>query len=108
MHLDVQIPVPVAVDIKARAETVYESDGPPELFWRLQTSANPIGLGEKVSPVPCGDVLRRIIGGTFCREYSASLRDFFRRLGQCELTVKKGVEIVAEQATTHLQRGALS
>lgn len=62
-------------------------------------------LGKKVCPVACGDELRRLIGGTLCREYHAGLEDFFELLGRCGVSVRAGVELVAEQAMLGHQRG---
>ena len=104
-HLQAANSVSLVEDIGAFAQAVFSSDALPDLSWFLHASARLSGIGEKVRPVACGDVFRRIIGGTFCRQYSSALEDFFQPLGQYGVSVRGGVELVAEQAAIGHQRG---
>ena len=77
----------------------------PQVFWALHTSANLSALGQKVRPVVCGDVLRRVIGVVFCRRYGRKLADYFQPWGQYGVAVSSGVEIVALKATLGFEEG---
>lgn len=72
----------------------------------LHMSANLSAIGETSRPVACWDVFRRIIGGTFCRQYSPAIADDFEPLDQYEVVaVEGGTESLAVRATRTYQQG---
>ncbi|CAN0541204.1 unnamed protein product, partial [Laminaria digitata] len=67
--------------------------------------ANLSAIGEKARPVACGDVLRRIIGGTFCKDYGQAISERFEPKGQHGVSVPGGTELMATKATVAYQQG---
>ena len=65
-------------DLAAFAMLVLSSRVLPQAFCTLHTSANLSALGQKATPVACGDVLRRVIDAVFCRRYGRKLADYFQ------------------------------
>ena len=92
-------------NLAASATLVFSSRILPQVFWTLHTSANLSTLGEKVRPVVCGNVLRRVIGVGFCRRYGRKLADYFQPWGQYGVAVSSGVEIMALTATLGFGEG---
>lgn len=70
----------------------------------LHTSSNLSAFREKARPVACGDVLRRIIGGAFCRQYGPALAERFEALGSYGVAAPGGVEAMARDTLGH-QKG---
>ncbi|CAN0053236.1 unnamed protein product, partial [Ectocarpus fasciculatus] len=70
----------------------YYGDELPDLFWDLHTSASLSALGEKKRPIAVGGVLRRIISGSFCRQYKQGIADIFEASNQFGGGVPGGVE----------------
>ena len=92
-------------NLAAFATLVFSSRILPQVFWTLHTSANLSTLGEKVRPVACGNVLRRVIGAGFCRRYGRKLADYFQPWGQYGVAVSSGVEIMALTPTRGFGEG---
>ena len=84
---------------------IFEGSRLPDSFWQLHTCSNLSAIGTKCRPVACGDVFRRIIGGTFCRQYSTQIADHFEPLGQYGVSVAGGTELLAARATLAYQQG---
>lgn len=104
-HLQSAVSVPLVDDIASCARTVLSSDVLPDLFGSLYASARLTALGEKVRPVACGNVLRRIIAGTFCWRYETSLDDVCEPWCQYRVSLRGGLQVVAEQAMKDHLRG---
>ena len=92
-------------DISTLARLVFAENHLPGVFWALHTSANLSALGTKARPVACGDVLRRVISGTFCREYGKQLAAHFEPWAQYGVSSSGGVETMALRATMAFQEG---
>lgn len=52
-----------------------------------------------------GDVIRRVFGGNFCREYGKKLLDYFSGWRQYAVGVSGGLELMAIRATSAFQQG---
>jgi hypothetical protein len=73
-------------------------DSLPSDFWAFHTAARLSAVGEKARPVACGDVLRRLFGGAYCRSHRNQLASLFSQGKQFGVGVAGGVEIVAAMA----------
>lgn len=62
----------------------------PSISWTRYRSAKLSALGQNVSPVACGDVLRRIISAVFCSRFSRKLADYFQSTGKMVLQYLAG------------------
>ena len=83
----------------------FSSSIVPQILWALHMSANLSALGQKMRPVPCSDVLRRVIGAVFCRKYVSNFADYFQPWDECVIAVSGGVEIMALTATLGFEEG---
>ena len=104
-HLQAALCDDLVEDLAAFATLVFSSRVFPQVFWTLPTSANLSALGQKASPVACGDVLRRVIGAVFCRRHGRKLAGYFHPWGQYGVAVSGGVEIMAFTATLGFEEG---
>ena len=77
-HLQAALCDELVEDLAAFATLVVSSCVFLQVFWTLHPSANLSALGQKVKPVACGDVLRRVVGAVFCRRYGRKLADYFQ------------------------------
>ena len=53
----------------------------------------------------CGNVLRRVIGTVFCRQYGRKLADYSQSWGQYGVAVSGGAAIMALTATLGFEEG---
>ncbi|CAN0375941.1 unnamed protein product, partial [Laminaria digitata] len=104
-HLQEAMTPDLAEAISQLSRVIFDGSHLPDSFWQLHTSANLSAIGEKARPVACGDVIRRIIGGTFCRQYTPQIASHFEPLGQYGVSVPGGSELLAVRATLAHQQG---
>ena len=64
-HLQATLCDELVEDLVMFATLVFTSRTLPKIFWTLHTSANLSALWQKVRPVACGDILRRVIDAVF-------------------------------------------
>ena len=105
IHLQLSMSPALADTLSAFSQLVFEGTLLPESFWIFHTSSNLSALGDKARPVACGDLLRRVIGGTFCRQHGSALAERFQALGQYGVAAPGGVEAMALRATLGYQQG---
>ena len=104
-HLQAALCDELVEDFGAFVTLVVSSRVLPHVFWTLHTSAKRFALGQKASPVACGDVLRRVIRAVFCRRYGRKLADYFQPWGQYGVAGSGGVEIMALTGTLGFEEG---
>ena len=107
-HLQAALYDELVENLAAFATLVVSSHVLSQVLSTLHTSANLSALGQKARPVACGNVLRRVIGGGFCRRYGRMLADYFQPWGQYGVDVSSGVEIMAHTATLGFEEGCPS
>ena len=86
-------------DIAEFATLVFSSHVLLQISETLHTSAILSAVGQKVRPVACGDVLRRVIGPNLCRRYGRKLTDYFQPWGQYGVAISGGLDTMALTAT---------
>lgn len=104
-HLQAGSSMDLVDDLNTLARMVIESETLPNLFWTLHARANLLALGSKPRPIACGDVLRRIMGGTCCSQLGTLLADYFEAYRRSEVTVPGGVETMAMRTTLAFRGG---
>ena len=90
------------------ANCIY--DTPEQLsdtFWRLHTAAKLTAVGAKDRPIACGDALRRLFAGLWCRKHRRVAVDLLSQAGQFGVGIVGGAERVACVIETLVQAGAL-
>ena len=103
-HLQQAMSIDLVEALSDFSRVVFQGDL-PNTFWRLHTSANLSAIGEKARPVACGDVLRRLIGGTVCRQYGQAISEKFEPVGQYGVATPGGTEIMTTRANLAYQQG---
>ena len=104
-HLQQSISPDLIGAISTFARLVFEATGLPGCFWELHTASNLTAIGERSRPVASGDVLRRVVGGTFCRQYSSAISEHLEPKGQHGVSVQGGTELMVTKATVAYQQG---
>ena len=104
-HLQAALTPDLVETIAQLSRLIFEGHHLPASFWILHSSATLSAIGIKARPVACGDLLRRIIGGTFCKQYGPSISQHFEPLGQYGVAVAGGTELMAARATLAYQQG---
>ena len=69
-------------------------------FRAFHTAARLSGIGVKVRPIACGDTMRRLFAGMWCRHHKQRIAKMLAPLGQYGCCVTGGTDIV--HATTQL------
>ena len=104
-HLQAALCDKLVEDLAAFVTLVFSSRVLPQVLWTLHTSANLSALGQKVRPVACGGVLRRVIGAVFCRRYGRKLADYFQPWDQYGVAVSAGVDTMTLTVTLGFEEG---
>lgn len=92
-------------DLGSFAKVVFNSGSLPDFSWSLSATTTLTALGEKAREVPCGHVLRRIIGGGILKAFSTSLRGLCHPPSRNGVRVEGRLELVAELTMLGHQRG---
>ena len=66
-----------------------------DAFWALHTAARLSAVGAKARPIACGDTLRRLFSGAWCRKHRESIVKLLSAQGQYGVGVVGGAERVA-------------
>ena len=106
-HLQAALCDELVEDLATLATLVFSSSILPQIFCTLYTIVKRSALGQKATPVACGDVLRRVIGAVFCRRYGRKVVDYFQPWGQYGVAVSGGVEIMALTATLAFEESCI-
>lgn len=75
-HLQQSLSLDLAEAISAFSRLVFADNCLPRCLGELHTSVNLSAIGEKAWSVACGDILRSIIGGAFCRQYRQTILEY--------------------------------
>ena len=79
----------------------------PTAFWSLHTAAKLTAVGPKARPIACGDTLRRLFAGLWCRKHRHTLVQLLSRTGQFGVGIIGGAERMACVVETIAQAGGI-
>jgi hypothetical protein len=79
----------------------------PPAFRSTYTAARLSGIGVKVRPIACGDTLRRLFTGMWCRHHKPRIAAMLAPLGQYGCCVTGGTDIVSTTAQLLCDSGGL-